>query len=116
MVELAVSAYAQDGIALLDRGKVQMVNNIVDPATGTIKLKADFPNARNKLWPGDFVDCKIEVESRHNGLTIPAAAIEHGPKGDFVWAVGAGRHCRAKARACEADDQRCGVDRPRIAG
>jgi multidrug efflux system membrane fusion protein len=87
MVELPVSAYAQDGATLLDRGKVAVVNNVVDPSTGTIKLKADFPNARNKLWPGDFVDCKVEVESRHNGLTIPAAAIGHGPKGDFVWLV-----------------------------
>ena len=90
MVELPVAAYAQDGATLLDRGKVAVVNNVVDPATGTITLKADFPNARNKLWPGDFVDCKVEVESRHNGLTIPAAAIEHGPKGDFVWVVNAG--------------------------
>jgi len=87
MVELPVTAYAQDGATLLDRGKVAVVNNVVDPSTGTIKLKADFPNARNKLWPGDFVDCKVEVESRHNGLTIPAAAIGHGPKGDFVWVV-----------------------------
>jgi membrane fusion protein, multidrug efflux system len=89
MVELPVAAYAQDGTTLLDRGKVEVVNNVVDPATGTIRLKADFPNARNKLWPGDFVDCKVEVESRHNGLTIPAAAVEHGPKGDFVWVVNA---------------------------
>ena len=87
MVELPVAVYAQDGATLLDRGKVAVVNNVVDPSTGTIKLKADFPNARNKLWPGDFVDCKVEVESRHNGLTIPAAAIGHGPKGDFVWVV-----------------------------
>jgi membrane fusion protein, multidrug efflux system len=89
MTDLAVSAYEQDGIALLDRGKVQTVNNIVDPATGTIKLKANFANERSKLWPGDFVDCKIVVESRHDGLTVPAEAIQHGPKGDFVWSVGA---------------------------
>jgi multidrug efflux system membrane fusion protein len=76
--DLAVSAYEQDGIALLDRGKVQTVN----------KLKANFLNERSKLWPGDFVDCKIVVESRHDGLTVPAEAIQHGPKGDFVWSVG----------------------------
>jgi membrane fusion protein, multidrug efflux system len=87
MIEIPVNAYAQDGTTLLDRGKVAVVNNVVDPATGTIKLKADFPNERNKLWPGDFVDCKVEVESRHDGLTIPAIAVQHGPKGDFVWVV-----------------------------
>ncbi len=88
MTDLPVSAYEQDGVALLDRGKVETVNNIVDPATGTIKLKANFANERSKLWPGDFVDCKLVVESRHDGLTVPAEAIQHGPKGDFVWAVG----------------------------
>ena len=87
MTDLPVSAYEQDGVALLDRGKVQTVNNVVDPATGTIKLKANFPNERSKLWPGDFVDCKIVVENRHDGLTVPAAAIQHGPKGDFVWVI-----------------------------
>jgi multidrug efflux system membrane fusion protein len=86
--ELPVFAYAQNGVALLDRGKVVTVNNVVDPATGTIKLKADFPNEKSKLWPGDFVDCRILVERRRNGLTVPSAAIQHGPKGDFVWVIG----------------------------
>ncbi|MGA2793468.1 MAG: efflux RND transporter periplasmic adaptor subunit [Roseiarcus sp.] len=85
--DLAVSAYDQDGVTLLDRGKVQTINNVVDPATGTIKLKANFSNERAKLWPGDFVDCKVVVESRHDGLTVPSAAIQHGPKGDFVWVI-----------------------------
>ncbi len=89
MIDLPVTAYAQDGTTLLDRGKVEVVNNVVDPATGTIKLKAIFTNTRNKLWPGDFVDCKIAVESRHEGLTVPSAAIQHGPRGDFVWVVNA---------------------------
>jgi membrane fusion protein, multidrug efflux system len=85
--DLTVMAYEQDGVALLDRGKVQTVNNVVDPATGTIKLKANFPNEQSRLWPGDFVDCKIVVENRHDGLTVPSAAIQHGPKGDFVWVI-----------------------------
>ncbi len=87
MTDLSVMAYEQDGVALLDRGKVQTVNNVVDASTGTIKLKANFPNERSRLWPGDFVDCKIVVENRHDGLTVPAIAIKHGPKGDFVWVV-----------------------------
>ena len=86
--DIPVAAYEQDGVQLLDRGKVETVNNIVDPSTGTIKLKANFPNEQSKLWPGDFVDCKISVETRHDGLTVPAVAIQHGPKGDFVWVVG----------------------------
>jgi multidrug efflux system membrane fusion protein len=85
--DLTVFAYTQDGVTLLDTGKVQTVNNVVDPATGTIKLKANFPNERSRLWPGDFVDCRIVVETRHNGLTVPTAAIQQGPKGSYVWVV-----------------------------
>jgi membrane fusion protein, multidrug efflux system len=87
MTDLPVTAYEQDGIVLLDRGKVQTINNVVDPATGTIKLKASFPNEKSKLLPGDFIDCKIVVETRRDGLTVPSVAIQHGPKGDFVWVV-----------------------------
>jgi membrane fusion protein, multidrug efflux system len=85
---MPVYSYAENGRTLLDRGTVQTVNNEVDPATGTIKLKASFPNERFKLWPGSFTDCRVMVGKRHNGVTVPTAAIRHGPKGDFVWLVG----------------------------
>ncbi len=85
--KLPVYAYAENGKTLLDRGTVQTVNNVVDAATGTIQLKASFPNERFKLWPGSFTDCRVMVEKRHNGVTVPATAIRHGPKGDFVWLV-----------------------------
>lgn len=87
LAELPVIAYGQEGVAVLDRGKIEMVDNTVDPATGTIKLKAVFANEASKLWPGDFVDCKIVVENRRDGLTVPSIAIQHGPKGDFVWVI-----------------------------
>ncbi len=86
--DLKVFAYTQDGVTLLDTGTVQTINNVVDAATGTIKLKAAFANERFKLWPGDFVDCKVVVETRHDGLTVPTAAIREGPKGSFVWVIG----------------------------
>jgi multidrug efflux system membrane fusion protein len=85
--KLPVFAYAENGKTQLDRGTVQTINNEVDPATGTIKLKASFPNERLKLWPGSFTDCRVMVEKRRNGVTVPATAIRHGPKGDFVWLV-----------------------------
>jgi len=84
---LPVIAYAENGITPLGRGQVETVNNRVDQTTGTIKLKAIFNNEQYKLWPGDFVDCKIIVEQRHDGLTVPSAAIRHGPRGDFVWVI-----------------------------
>jgi len=87
LVDLPVTAYAENGITPLGRGRVHTVNIEVDQTTGTVKLKASFDNEHYKLWPGDFVDCKITVEQRSNGLTVPTAAIRHGPRGDFVWLI-----------------------------
>jgi multidrug efflux system membrane fusion protein len=60
---------------------------MVNTTTGTINLKASFANEQYKLWPGDFVDCKIIVEKRRDGLSIPTAAVRHGPRGDYAWVV-----------------------------
>jgi multidrug efflux system membrane fusion protein len=84
---LPVLAFAQNGHTVLDRGTVLTVNNEVDVATGTIKLKAEFPNARYKLWPGDFAECRVVVDKGHDVLTVPVAAVRHGANGDFVWIV-----------------------------
>jgi membrane fusion protein, multidrug efflux system len=86
-VNLPVTAYAENGVTPLGRGQVHTVNVEVNQTTGTVKLKAEFNNEQYKLWPGDFVDCKIVVEQRTNGLTVPTAAIRHGPRGDFVWLI-----------------------------
>lgn len=86
-VNLPVTAYAENGITPLGRGQVHTVNVEVNQTTGTVKLKAEFNNEQYKLWPGDFVDCKIIVEQRMNGLTVSTAAIRHGPRGDFVWVI-----------------------------
>jgi multidrug efflux system membrane fusion protein len=85
--DLPIFAYAENGITPLGRGTVDTVNNTVDQTTGTIKLKASFGNAEHKLWPGDFVDCRIMVDKHPNGLTVPTAAIHHGPRADFVWVI-----------------------------
>jgi multidrug efflux system membrane fusion protein len=87
LTDLPVTAYAENGITPLDRGRVHAVNNAVDQSTGTIKLKASFDNAKYKLWPGDFVDCRIMIDKRNDGLTVPTAAIHQGPRGDFVWVI-----------------------------
>jgi multidrug efflux system membrane fusion protein len=87
LTDLPIFAYAQDGRKLLGRGKVRVVNNVVDPATGTVQLKASFANKRYRLWPGEFTDCRVIVDRRKDGVTIPTEAVQHGPKGDFVWVV-----------------------------
>lgn len=85
---IPVAAYAADYKTELDRGTIDLVDNLVDQTTGMIKLKASFPNTGLRLWPGDFVNGKIVVDTRHHGLTVPSAALRHGPNGDFVWVVG----------------------------
>jgi multidrug efflux system membrane fusion protein len=87
ITSLPVFAYAENGITPRGRGEVRTVNVLVSQNTGTITLKANFPNEQEKLWPGDFVDCRIVVEKRNDGLTVPSAAVHQGPKGDYVWLV-----------------------------
>jgi len=85
--DIPVVAFAADGTTQLDRGKINIVDNQVDQATGTLKLKASFPNAELRLWPGDFTNGRLIVETRDKGLTVPSASVRHGPRGDFVWLV-----------------------------
>jgi multidrug efflux system membrane fusion protein len=87
ITKLPVFAYAENGVTLLGRGEVQTVNVSVNQGTGTIILKASFPNEQEKLWPGDFVDCRIVVDKQNDGLTVPSASVRQGPKGDYVWVV-----------------------------
>jgi membrane fusion protein, multidrug efflux system len=82
-----VTALASDNETPLDQGTIDLVDNQVDPATGTIKLKASFPNAVFKLWPGNFVNGRVTIDVRKGGVTVPAAALRHGPRGDFVWLI-----------------------------
>lgn len=87
VTKLPVFAYAENGVTPLGRGEVEAVNVSVNQTTGTIILKASFPNEQEKLWPGDFVDCRIIVDKQNDGLTVPTASVRQGPKGDYVWVV-----------------------------
>src|SRR6185437_4960868 len=71
----------------LDRGIVKLIDNQIDPTTGTIRLKATFPNPKLKLWPGQFVNLRLLVRTDKNALTIPATALQRGPDGMFVYIV-----------------------------
>jgi multidrug efflux system membrane fusion protein len=86
---LTVQAYSQDDKVKLDQGKLDLVDNQIVQTTGTIRLRASFPNAKRQLWPGELVNARLLVETRHDGLTVPAEAIQQGPNGSFVWAIGA---------------------------
>jgi len=76
----------EDGKAL-DRGTVELIDNQIDPTTGTIRLKAVFPNPKLALWPGQFVNLRLLVRTEANALTVPAAALQRGLQGTFVYLV-----------------------------
>ena len=71
----------------LDRGTVELINNQIDQASGTIRVKAVFPNANQTLWPGQFVNARVLLRTVHGALTIPTAAVQRGPQGVFAYVV-----------------------------
>src|SRR6266550_2233921 len=84
---LAVLAYNQDNTIKLDEGVLGLVNNEILQTTGSIQLKANFGNSANKLWPGELVNARLLVDTRHNGLTVPAAVVQQGAKGPYAYVV-----------------------------
>ncbi len=84
---LAVFAYNQDNSIQLDQGVLGLVNNEILQTTGSIQLKANFDNKANKLWPGELVNARLLVDTRHNGLTVSAAVVQQGPKGPYAYVV-----------------------------
>jgi len=77
------------GSQILDRGHVAVLDNEVDANTGTIKLKAIFPNPALRLWPGAFVNVRLSLKIDHDVITVPVAAVQRGPQGAFVYTVAA---------------------------
>src|SRR5260221_2419444 len=84
---LTVFAYNQDNSMQLDQGVLGLVNNEILQTTGSIQLKANFDNKANKLWPGELVNARLLVDTRHNGLTVSAAVVQQGPKGPYAYVV-----------------------------
>src|SRR5882757_2564645 len=81
---LTVLAYSQDDKIKLDEGTLLLVNNQIIQTTGTIQLKATFPNTKHLLWPGQLVNARLLVDTRKEGLTIAAAAVQQGQTGSYV--------------------------------
>jgi membrane fusion protein, multidrug efflux system len=84
---LTVVAMNRENNQALDRGELGAVDNQIDEATGTIKLKAVFQNQQLDLWPGQFVNARLLVDTRRQGLTLPSNAVNQGPNGDFVYVI-----------------------------
>jgi multidrug efflux system membrane fusion protein len=85
---LPVEAFGADNKTVVDRGILQVVDNQVDQATGTIKLKAEFPNRELQLWPGQFVNVRLLIDTLRDAVVAPTAAIQRGPAGTFAFVVG----------------------------
>lgn len=85
---LAVVAYDRAGTQQLGTGKLILLNNQIDTATGTVQLKGSFANPAHALWPGQFVNVRLMLAHRANALTLPAAAVQRGQDGTYVWTVG----------------------------
>src|SRR3984957_8199231 len=83
-----VFAYSQDDKTRLDEGDLLLIDNQINQTTGTIRLRATFPNAQRLLWPGELVNVRLLLRTEPNGLTIAAGAVQQGPKGSYVYAIG----------------------------
>jgi membrane fusion protein, multidrug efflux system len=85
--ELPLDALNADGKGALDKGKVTVIDNQVDQTTGTVKLRAEFPNADLQLWPGQFVNVRVLIDTLRQAVVVPTAAIQRGPNGAFVYVL-----------------------------
>lgn len=84
---LTVLAYSQDDTIELDRGKLTLVDNEILQTTGTIRLKAEFANTAHRLWPGELIDVWLLIDTRHDGLTVQASAVQQGQQGAFTYVI-----------------------------
>lgn len=84
---LAVTALSRDGDQALAQGELTLLNNQVDTTTGTVQLKARFPNSGYALWPGQFVNVRLQLGERIGALTVPEAAVQHSQQGTYVYVI-----------------------------
>ena len=104
--ELAVEALDSDNRTLIDRGVLQVVDNQVDQTTGTVRMKASFPNAERQLWPGQFVNVRLFIGTIPQAVVVPTAAVQRGPNGPYVYALGAdGRVAQRPVTVTQQDER-----------
>jgi multidrug efflux system membrane fusion protein len=84
---LTVFAYSQDNKIKLGEGRFVLVNNQINQTTGTLQIKANFPNEDHKLWPGQLINAWLLLDTRHNALTVAASAVQQGPDGSYAYVI-----------------------------
>lgn len=85
---LSVDVFGNDGKTVVDTGMLTGIDNQVDQTTGTVKIKAEFPNTHFQLWPGQFVNVRLKVQTLDKAIVVPTAAVQRGPAGTFVYVIG----------------------------
>lgn len=93
---MTAEALSQETGADLGSGELSIADNHVDPTTGTVEMKARFPNATRELWPGQFVNVKLTLQVLTGAITVPSIAVNQGPKGSYVYIVGPGKKAIAQ--------------------
>ena len=91
-----VLAYSSDGGKQISTGTLETRDNHIDTPTGTVTLKAIFPNQDDKLWPGEFVQARLQLRTDRNAVVIPRTSVQHGPDGLYVYLVKSNRPSRGK--------------------
>jgi len=84
---LEVRAYGHDNKTLLGTGKLTLIDNAIDQPTGTIRLKATYDNGDERLWPGEFVNVRLVLNTRKNVPTVPAPTVQDGPTGQYAYVI-----------------------------
>jgi len=90
--DVPVIAYDQEGKKAIAKGKLFVIDNLVDQASGTIRLKAIFENEDDALWPGQYTPVKVQTGVRRNAITVPSVAVQRGPDGLYVWVATPDQH------------------------
>jgi membrane fusion protein, multidrug efflux system len=94
---LEVTAYDRANVTPLAVGKVSALDSQIDPTTGTVKLRADFDNLDDKLFPNQFVNARLLIKTLRGAVTVPSSAVQHGAPGTYVYVVGADDTVSARA-------------------
>jgi multidrug efflux system membrane fusion protein len=102
---IQVDALKSDDDSIIDHGKLTVVDNQVDPTTGTVRLKAEFPNANLQLWPGQFVNVRVLVDTLKQVTVIPTGAVQRGPNGTFVFVVGSDNKAKMRPVTISKQDE-----------
>jgi multidrug efflux system membrane fusion protein len=94
---LQVDVFGNDGRTVVETGTLEGIDNQVDQTTGTVRLKAQFPNANLALWPGQFVNVRLKVDTLAQAIVVPTSSVQRGPAGTYAFVIGPGEVVSAKA-------------------